>query len=152
MKTKIFISILLLSLLAMPLSLYLLSYFKSNHFTCRAKTYIYRGDVRYFTLMKFDFNGGTGHFSSVSEYHDGKVSLPRININFDFSYSKNDAGVLLLSSNSTLAPSIAKQLRPIMADFFIYPQRGYQVRVEKFYDDGYVFIEGDLPAFVCIKE
>ncbi|TFZ52675.1 hypothetical protein E5C26_05575 [Serratia proteamaculans] len=152
MKTKVILSVIFFLIFLSSISVGVFNHYQQNHFSCRAKVYLTRGKANYFTLLKFTFDGGKGHFSSISEYRDESNYFPRININFNFKYLRKDDTVLMVSSDSTLEADKIKFLRPLIADFFIYPNRGYEVNIVKSSDNTYTFLEGDLPAYVCVIE
>lgn len=126
--------------------------YQLNHFTCWSKAYIHKGDATYHVLFKYTFNGGDGVVSSVGQYTEPNVNNIRITQNPPFTYYNNSNEFLMLSKSTKLTESDAKLLDPILPDFYIYEDRGFQISIFKEGDNGLIFSQDDLPIFICNKQ
>lgn len=125
--------------------------YRDEHFSCRSSITYFTENSQLNTKFKFVFNGRTGEFSSLGEYREvGKVDQ-KISQFMKFNYIRMGDDMVLVSTQSNFSDSQIKSLQNIVPDFYLRKDRGLNLHLFRQGDHGYVFINNDIPSFICTR-
>lgn len=150
-KKNIFIAVFFVLITLCSLIIHAVLVYRDGHFSCRSSMTYFTGNSQLTTKFKFVFNGRTGEFSSLGEYREAGKKDQKISQLMKFNYIRVGDDMVLVSTQSNLSDSQIKSLKNIVPDFYLRKDRGLNLHLFRQGDHGYVFINNDIPTFICTR-
>ncbi|MFB0712924.1 hypothetical protein ACEU59_17380 [Buttiauxella noackiae] len=144
----------LLALLAAGVFLTTIFYwvkYQDDNFTCEGEINIIRDNVAFNALLHFKFNNGKGYFNSLGNLSkDGKVT-ERLSKALTFNYTNYHGYIIMLSGENKTSYTKENPLAHIVPDFFLYSERGFQIKMIRQNASSYLFLQEETPLFYCTR-
>ncbi|OAT28953.1 hypothetical protein M975_3600 [Buttiauxella brennerae ATCC 51605] len=142
--------VLIVLLIALPLSLSWYQSYQKDHFSCDATTNIVGENISYDMITHLTFDNGSGTYSSLGILKEkGKPEI-NTNNNFSFKYWHEDGKIIMISGEHSELEKVFSQYFPQTPDFFIYRERGISLKMIRENVSSYLFSYDNTPLFYCI--
>lgn len=142
------------ALLAAGVFLSGLSYWKQyqkTHFMCEGEINISHDNITFNSLLHFKFNNGKGYFNSLGRLtRDGKVT-EGLSKALTFDYTTYRGYIIMLSGENKTSYTKENPLAHIVPDFFLYSERGFQIKMIRQNASSYLFLQEETPLFYCTQ-
>jgi hypothetical protein len=123
--------------------------YRADHFSCVSRIIYFKGNTKLTVQVKFYFDGGNGIFGSLGEYGEIGEEGRGIAQTMTFNYIRRGSEIVMISTQSTLSDSQILFLNNMVPDFYLRKDRGLRLRLFRQGDKGYVFMNNDIPSFIC---
>jgi hypothetical protein len=120
---------------------------------CQARTVIHNSDSSINLKTVLHTSSNHNFFELLITYTNSREESQKIHRVVTFSYDR-DGDIYKMFSDATndnaLSPSVRNELNDFLPDFYLMPQRGLRLKIDKTKNGNYIILNDRLPVFLCI--
>ncbi|TNV20465.1 hypothetical protein FH968_10705 [Buttiauxella sp. B2] len=131
------------------------TWYKTNtaNINCQARTVLHDRDNTLNIKTILHMSPGDNFFELFMTFTTPPLLPEKFHRVVNFSYDK-DGDVYKMFSDATndnaLPPAVRNSLNDLVPDFYLMPQRGIRIKIDKTKNGNYLILNDRLPVFLCV--
>ena len=132
-----------------PLTGVVYSHWQKNNFSCKSDVTVGNDEGDLSVSLDFTFDDGRGQISSVGMLKDKNGKINHLMREMKFEYYREKGSIVMVSDGPNVYSPFKSGFGYSIPDFFLYKDRGINIRMVPNGIAGYVVLMNNLPTFYC---
>lgn len=153
MKKSLIYSLTLFSVIALAGIIIIQSMHNQTNINCQSRTILHDGKNVLTIKSVLHINKDNNFFDMFLTFSEQGSSSEKFHRVVNFNYDKNNDIYQMFSdvtNDNTLSQDTRNKLNDMLPDFFLMPQRGIRLKIDRLKNGNYMILNDRLPVFLCM--